>query len=238
MSFRVQRLRGRGEVHYATGHALSTAGVGANKKGLKWRQGLIWSSEKNTTPSIAPGGGKLSRPEGDSMWRWLKESHSGQVTQNPGWERNSKKKSKGHSSLPYPPIPPTSKTVAPTPKSACLPLDLDPVLCPQDDSHTSKWRPVRSQEPNKCTYVWNIAMCVCVCVPIMDAFGRVVWSIATSQCSVTTAISVHVNLDLGAYMRACVCVCVCVCKWPVYCRLDRWTLHGVDRPALRGSQWW
>lgn len=35
-----------------------------------------------------------------------------------------------------------------------------------------------------------------VCVYVIDAFGRVVWSIATSLCPVTTAIAVYVNLDL------------------------------------------
>lgn len=72
----------------------------ANEKGLKWRQRWIWNSgkkKKNTTPSIAPNEGELSRSGGDSLWRWLKESHSGQVTQDPGWERNSRRKSRGPS---------------------------------------------------------------------------------------------------------------------------------------------
>lgn len=60
--------------------------------------------------------------------------------------------------------PPTSKTVAPCTKSACLPLGLDPVLCPQDDSHTSKWRPVRSQEPRTSANMCGISQCVCACV--------------------------------------------------------------------------
>lgn len=48
------------------------------------------------------------------------------------------KESRGASYTHRPLRPPTAKTVAPSTKSACLPLGLDPVLCPQDGSHASK----------------------------------------------------------------------------------------------------
>lgn len=194
--------RAEGRCTMLLGMRSLSIGGGANKRGLKCRQRRIWNSEKKHNPThcthpskwrvqenclvqegIHGGGGCKSH----TVVRWLGLQDG---------ERNSHR----------PLRPPTAKTVAPSTKSACLPLGLDPVLCPQDGSHASKWRPVRSQEPGTSSVllsVWNIAACVCVYVHV---FGRVVWSIAMPLCPVTTAMSVYVDLDLWPYMHARVCV--------------------------------
>lgn len=89
-------------------------------------------------PIKRAGAGKLSRPGGGFM-----AEVAARVTQRSGdsgsrMGKETLKESRGASYTHRPLRPPTAKTVAPSTKSACLPLGLDPVLCPQDGSHASK----------------------------------------------------------------------------------------------------
>lgn len=145
MSFRGQRLRGRGEVHYATGHALSIGEQrgreGGQQKGIKMAPKMDLEFRKKHNPiqwrnTVSSGRGFIVEVAERVAQR------SGDLGSGMGKELSKKVE---RPRPPPPPLPtnptrrpPTSKTVAPSGKSACLPLGLDPVLCPEDDSHASK----------------------------------------------------------------------------------------------------
>lgn len=133
------------------------------------------------------------------MWRWLKESHSGQVTQDPGWERNSQRKSRGLRHHPHSPTPPSAPQRLKQWRPALnlhvyhLAWTLSFALRTTPTHQSDDQLDPRSPEQVQICVEYRS---VCARVYVIDAYGRVVWSITTSLCPVTTAISVYVKLDL------------------------------------------